>query len=210
VDASKSAPVGGAQAGDASPEKPIDPRRIALLMVGGMIVFTAIFAGLGYFFREPLISAAEYFVASLGGFGVAIGFFLPDAFTIPLPNDAFSALGLAGGIDFWEVVAWSSGGSVLGGLTGFTIGRRLARTRWLRKKLTSGQGAAMHALIERYGAAGLAVAACTPLPYSLATWAAGTSRLTYTQCLLISLPLRTGRVAAMLWLVQVGLNVGAN
>ncbi len=178
-------------------------------MVGGMILFTAVFAVLGYFFREPLMSAAEYFVASLGGLGVAIGFFLPDAFTVPLPNDAFSALGLAGGIGFWEVVAWSSAGSVAGGLTGFTIGRRLARTKWFRKKLTTGQGAAMHALIERYGAVGLGVAACTPLPYSLATWAAGTSKLTYLQCLLISVPLRTMRVTAMLWLVEFGLKVGA-
>ncbi|MEZ4427903.1 MAG: VTT domain-containing protein [Nannocystaceae bacterium] len=187
----------------------LSPTRILMTMILGMIAFTGAFAIIGYFLREPLMIAATLFVEYLQGPGVAIGFFLPDAFTVPLPNDAFSALGIAGGMDFWVVVLWSAIGSVSGGATGFTIGRSLSRTRWFQKKFRTGKGAAIQEVIERYGGLGLAIAACTPLPYSLATWAAGTTKMSFGQFLAISIPLRTARIAAMLWLVQVGLAASA-
>ena len=183
----------------------LSPRRIILTLILGMMAFTAFVAAIGYWLSEPLRAVAELFVEHLGATGVMLGFYFPDGFTIPLPPDAFSALGLAGGLGFWSVVFWSSFGSVMGGVTGFTIGRRLSKTRWFRRKIRKGNGAAVHDLIERYGAAGLAIAACTPLPYSLGTWAAGTTRMSYTQFFSISIPLRSVRVAFMLWLVELGL-----
>ena len=60
-------------------------------------------------------------------------------------------------------------------------------------------------LINRYGGVGLAIAALTPLPYSLASWAAGTSELRYWQFLLISAPFRAIRVTSVLWLFSLGL-----
>ncbi len=183
----------------------LSPRRIIFNLVVGMMAFTTIIAAIGYWLSEPLRAVAELFVEHLGATGVMLGFYFPDGFTIPLPPDAFSALGLAGGLGFWSVVFWSSFGSVLGGVTGFTIGRRLSKTRWFRRKIRQGNGAAVHDLIERYGALGLAIAACTPLPYSLGTWAAGTTRMSYIQFFVISIPLRSVRVAFMLWLVELGL-----
>ncbi|MCB9749879.1 MAG: VTT domain-containing protein [Myxococcales bacterium] len=188
----------------------ISPQRIILNLVLGMMAFTLIIAAIGFWLAEPLRAVAALFVAHLGATGVMLGFFFPDGFTIPLPPDAFSALGLAGGLGFWTVVLWSSVGSVLGGATGFTIGRRLSKTRWFRRKINKGNGAAVHELIERFGALGLAIAASTPLPYSIGTWAAGTTRMTYTQFFLISIPLRSVRVAFMLWLVELGLKAGGS
>lgn len=171
------------------------------LAVAGLMLAVAT---LGYFFREPLLEFAGLFVRALGGPGVALGFFLPDAFTVPIPNDAFSALGLAGGLGFATVSAWATLGSVLGGSAGFCIGRRLARAAWYRRVM-SRRGAEVQRLIDRYGGYGLALAAITPLPYSLASWAAGTSRLSYGHFLAISLPLRALRVVGVLWLLELGL-----
>jgi len=170
----------------------------------GIIVLTLIFATVGYFFREPVLAFASSFVQKLGGLGVAIGFFIPDAFTVPLPNDAFSVLGLAGGLGFVEVAIWSTAGSVAGGSTGFLIGRRLSKTAWYQRVMAK-RGLQVQDLINRYGGIGLALAALTPLPYSLASWAAGTSPLRYWHFLLISVPFRAIRVTSVLWLFSLGL-----
>ena len=37
-----------------------------------------------------------------------------DAFTLPLPNDAFTFFGRAAGMPFWECVFWGSLGSLVG------------------------------------------------------------------------------------------------
>ena len=184
--------------------RPVDPLRLMISLGAAIITLTLIFAAVGYFFREPLLAFAAGFVARLGGLGVAIGFYVPDAFTIPLPNDAFSALGLAGGLDFAVVAAWSTAGSVAGGSTGFLIGRRLSQTRWY-KRVMAERGVEVQRLLDRYGGVGLAIAALTPLPYSLASWAAGTSVLSYPRFLAISLPFRALRVTAVLWLISLGL-----
>ena len=188
---------------DASPS-PIRPLRLLISLGLGIIALTLLFATVGYFFREPLLGFATLFVGTLGGLGVAIGFYVPDAFTVPLPNDAFSALGLAGGLDFVSVAVWSTAGSLAGGSTGFLIGRKLSKTAWYRRVMAS-KGAQVQELIDRYGGIGLGIAALTPLPYSLASWAAGTSRLRYWQFLAISAPLRAIRVTSVLWLFSLGM-----
>ncbi|MEZ4450739.1 MAG: VTT domain-containing protein [Nannocystaceae bacterium] len=199
-------PGAGASVETAEPNAPpaLQPVKVLVslgLAVAGLMLLVAV---LGYFFREPLLKFADLFVKTFGGPGVAIGFLLPDAFTVPIPNDAFSALGLAGGLSFVEVCAWATLGSVLGGSIGFLIGRRLAQAEWYRRVMRR-RGAEVQHLIDRYGGVGLAIAAITPLPYSLASWAAGTSPLPYGRFLAISLPLRALRVVGALWLLRAGL-----
>jgi uncharacterized membrane protein YdjX (TVP38/TMEM64 family) len=50
----------------------------------------------------------------------------------------------------------------------------------------------------------VAVAAITPLPYSIFCWAAGAGKLPFRRFLLVSL-LRIVRVAGYLYLIQLGL-----
>lgn len=185
-----------------APASPLDIRRLALQVLGGA---AALVLGLGlvaYFFQEPLVRLSETFVRTLGGPGIAVGFFLPDAFTIPFPNDAFTAAGLLGGMSFPLVVAWGSLGSILGGHVGLLVGRRLSYTRWFRRFMaTHGQEA--YALSQRYGALALVLGALTPVPYSVTCWAAGALGMRLGVFSLISL-LRIPRIAVYLWLIQLG------
>lgn len=168
-----------------------------------MAALMAVVLAIGSWFREPLLCVSRAFVERGGGPGVAFGYFIPDAFTVPIPNDAFSAIGIAGGLGFWEVVAWATLGSVAGGCTGWLIGRLLRRTRRLTRFL-SGRGARLGPLIRRRGAWIVAVAAVTPLPYSVSAWVAGATQMPLPLFMAVSL-LRVVRVAASLYLIELGL-----
>lgn len=180
----------------------LDIKLLLKAMVAIVAVVMVVVGGVLYLFREPLQEFAAVFVDRFEGFGVAAGFFIPDAFTVPLPNDAFTVLGLMGGMPFWTVVMWGSIGSISGGSVGWLIGRRLSKTGWFQA-IMKGRGSEITALIDRYGTAALLTAALTPLPYSLACWATGAGGMSYRRFLLIS-TVRIFRVALYLWLIQAG------
>lgn len=187
-----------------APVPPIDMRGVLITAVLVMMGFTAVAVLLGWLFQEPLLAVGQWFVARFGGVGIAVGFFFPDAFTMPVPNDAFTAFGLWGGMPFGRVVAWGSLGSLLGGSTGWLIGRYLlSRSARLRAYIKRKGGDEMTAHLRRGGRWFLAVAAVSPVPYSVTCWAAGATKMPYLEFLAISL-LRVPRVAAFLWLIQQG------
>ncbi|MEZ4440444.1 MAG: VTT domain-containing protein [Polyangiaceae bacterium] len=181
----------------------MSPRRLILSTAMVLAVLMGAVVVVGYWFRAPLLRVSRLFVDALGGFGVALGFFLPDAFTLPLPNDVVAVLGLAGGLTFLEITLWATAGSLLGGSIGFLIGSRLRNTETVRRILHKNGGMAQR-ILDRYGIAAVAVAAITPLPYSIFCWAAGAGGLSYRSFLLVS-QLRWARVAGYLYLIQIGL-----
>ncbi|MFO7566672.1 MAG: VTT domain-containing protein [Enhygromyxa sp.] len=183
---------------------PVDLRRVLIGAVLGMMGFTLFAALLGWLFREPLLEVGRWFVDNFGGLGIAIGFFFPDAFTVPVPNDAFTAFGLWGGMGFGEVVIWGSIGSLLGGTTGWAIGRYLlTRSARLQDFIERRGGEEIRTQLVRGGRWFLAMAAIAPVPYSVTCWAAGATKMKYWEFLAISL-LRIPRVAGILWLIQQG------
>jgi membrane protein YqaA with SNARE-associated domain len=192
--------------GPANPPEPpaLDVRGVVVNAALGMVVFTAVAALLGWLFHDPLIEFGQWFVSRFGGVGVAVGFFIPDAFTVPLPNDAFTAFGLWGGMPFWEVVAWGSLGSIAGGSTGWALGRYFfSRSKGLQAFIKRRGGDEMIAQLRRGERWFLAIAAVTPIPYSITCWAAGIVNMRFRDFLLISL-LRIPRVGVFLWLLQKG------
>ena len=183
-------------------EPTLDIKVLLKAMVAIMLVVMTVIGGVLYLFREPLQSFAKTFVDKFEGFGIAAGFFIPDAFTVPLPNDTFTVLGLMGGMDFWTVVMWGSIGSITGGCVGWLIGRRLSTTSWF-KAIMSKRGAEITGLVQKYGTAALLTAALTPLPYSMACWATGAGGMSFAKFLAIS-SVRVVRVALYLWLIDAG------
>lgn len=191
---------------EAKPDEtpPLDLRGVLFGAVLVMMGFTAFAAALGWLFHEPLIELGRWFVARFGGPGIAIGFYFPDAFTMPVPNDAFTAFGLWGGMPFARVVAWGSLGSLAGGSTGWLIGRHLlSRSHKLQGYIKRRGGDEMTVHLRRGGRWFLALAAVSPIPYSVTCWAAGATKMPYVEFLIISL-LRIPRVAAFLWLIEQG------
>ncbi|MFT7583315.1 MAG: membrane protein YqaA with SNARE-associated domain [Myxococcota bacterium] len=189
-----------AAAGEADP---LDLKRIAIRMVLGTLLIVVAVGGVLFIFKDELVSVSGWFVDTLGGPGVALGFFLPDAFTVPLPNDAFTFLGyMSGQLSFWECVAWGSLGSLTGGSVGFFIGRGFQRTLWFQKLMAT-RGREITALVSRYGKTALLIAALTPIPYSVACWAVGAGGMRFRWFFIISLS-RILKVAFYLWLLVEG------
>ena len=175
---------------------------LALKLIGVLVILMGLLATLAYFAHDPLVALAERFVAVLGPAGIAIGFFLPDAFTLPIPNDAFSFFGLIGGVPFWTCCFWASLGTLTGGSTGFFLGRKLSDTDTFRR-LMARRGREVKLLVDRYGVVALLCAAITPIPYSIACWSAGACGIRFRTFLLVSLS-RIPRVIFYLWLMEQG------
>ena len=182
--------------------EPLDLRKLAIQTAIGLAAFLFVLLVIGIILHEPLVALGERFVESMGGVGVMLGFLIPDAFTVPLPGDAFSTVGLLGGMTFWEVVAWGSIGSIGGGVIGYGVGRALGHMDWFERFMER-RGAEVRDLVRRYGTVALAAAALTPLPYSLACWAAGALEMDFGRFCAVSM-LRAVRVAGYLYLIQLG------
>lgn len=181
----------------------MDVRKLVISTALALAAVTAVFAGIGVVIRDPLIEFSKGFVALLGGPGIALGYFVPDAFTVPIPNDAFGMIGLAAGVGFVPVLAWGSAGSIAGGCMGWVIGRSVGRTAWFRRFMKR-RARGIEPMIERHGVSALAVAALTPIPYSLACWAAGATQMGFGVFFAVSL-LRIVRVGVFLALIHLGL-----
>lgn len=199
VDASTVGPVTDTP----TPEPTLNLRALIIKFVIGVLLLMAVLGVVGYFFREPLLRWSQGYVNALGGMGVFIGFFAGDAFTLPIPHDAFSAFGLVGGMGFWEVVAWASLGCLVGASLGYLIGRGLSHTRWF-KRMMGRRGDEMHLLARRYGAVLLILGALTPLTYSVCVWAVSALGMRFRLFFAITL-LRIPRVALYLFLIQEGI-----
>lgn len=181
----------------------LNARKLGLQVIGVGLGFMLILVTVGATFWDKMHALSHEFVAYLGGPGILLGFFIPDAFSVPLPVDAFTAFGFLGGMGFWEVVAWASVGSLSGGFVGYHVGGWLRGFRWFQR-FYGKRAAEMDRLVERYGAVALAATALTPLPYSLGCWACGALKMRFSTFCLVSL-LRVPRVAGYLALIHFGL-----
>lgn len=190
------------QAGPTTPSE-LEPRRLLVGTLIAVVAVVAIMAALGLWFREPLLATGSWFVRTLGGPGIAVGFAIPDGLTVPIPNDAFLALGRAGRMATGAIIGWALLGSLCGGSLGWLIGRRLRRIPRF-DRFMAGRGAGVDRALRRHGLKVVAIAAISPLPYSLSAWAAGSAHVPYPSFLAVSL-LRVVRIVAVLYLIDLGL-----
>ncbi|MFT4974985.1 MAG: membrane protein YqaA with SNARE-associated domain [Myxococcota bacterium] len=158
---------------------------------------------LGQLFDDELKALGFHFVEQFGGLGVAVCCAGPDALPMPPPHEVCMAFARLGGMPFWEVVAWATGGSLTGGSIGYFIGRSLAKTSWFQR-IIGGRGRLAWESVQRNGPIALAIGALSPIPYSICCWASGAMNMRLGVFLAVSL-LRLPRLAFYLWLVQLGL-----
>jgi membrane protein YqaA with SNARE-associated domain len=144
----------------------INPKKLLFQTILALIALGAILTVISIYFKEPVEAWSKSFIAMTGLWGVALGFMLPDAFTLPIPPDTFLLAGYMGGLDFLPVAISASIGSIAGGTLGFLMIRQFSEKTWVQTKLGSKLEWGKK-FMSRYGSTALAVAALTPLPYSV-------------------------------------------
>jgi membrane protein YqaA with SNARE-associated domain len=141
----------------------LDYRSILWKSFQVLLALVLLSAAVGFTFRESILELGHGFVERWGGPGILLGFFLPDAFAVPIPHDLFLLLGVAGDMPRLEIVAWATTGSLLGGTTAWCLAQVVRAFPPLARRLEA-RSAAAQALIERHGVKALAIGALTPLP----------------------------------------------
>ena len=183
-----------------TPPPTLKSSKIALQTLAGVVLLIVGLGVASYFLKDWMEHVSQEFIALTGAWGVGLGFFIPDAFTLPIPPDTFLVAGLLGKLSFNTILFSASLGSILGGSLGFLMIRSLARIprieAWLDQKVSKGK-----AFMNQYGLWALAIGALTPLPYSMMCWACGIVRVRFLPFFLVSL-LRIPRVALYIFLIE--------
>lgn len=157
---------------DTPADEPIAPRTLLWRAAVGLLTLFAGVAALGFLLREPLEWLAAWFVGNLGLPGVVLAVTIVD--TLPLTHEPVLLLAWSGGIPFWHIWAAASAGSVAAGVIGWFLGRALGGRPTVQRFFERYR---LSSFLDRYGAWAVAVAALTPFPYAVATWAAGAARV---------------------------------
>ena len=187
-----------------STSPPLKSSKLALQTFLALAGLLALLGVSSYFLKPWMESVSQEFIALTGVWGVGLGFFFPDAFTLPIPPDTFLVAGILGNLSFYEILVAASLGSILGGTLGFLMIRSVTKIprieQWIDQKVSRGK-----LFMEEYGLWALAIGALTPLPYSVMCWACGIVRVRLVPFLLVSL-LRIPRVAVYIFLIEQTLN----
>ena len=127
---------------------------------------------------EGLVDSAIEWANGLGYLGLAILTFTEAALQ-PIPPDPLvwsMILEANNGFVVATVVLIATLSSVLGALAGYGIG--MYGGGWFLEKFVSESTIArLNVLVERYGSAGIFIAAVSPIPYKALAWIAGAGRM---------------------------------
>ena len=127
---------------------------------------------------EGLVDSAIEWADGLGYLGLAI-LTSTEAALQPIPPDPLvwnMILEADSGIVIATVVLIATLSSVLGALAGYAIG--MYGGGWLLERFVSQSTTArLNVLVDRYGSAGIFIAAVSPIPYKALAWIAGAGRM---------------------------------
>ena len=127
---------------------------------------------------EGLVDSAIEWADGLGYLGLAI-LTSTEAALQPIPPDPLvwnMILEADNGLVVATVVLIATLSSVLGALAGYAIG--MYGGGWLLERFVSQSTTArLNVLVDRYGSAGIFIAAVSPIPYKALAWIAGAGRM---------------------------------
>lgn len=206
--ADRSPLAGSGESPDARVNKTGDARVLARQMAIGLLMMFVVAALSGLLLREPLVQIGGWCVTRFGITGLFVATWVTDTSPLPLTNEPLMFLALGGGMGRWTIFAVVSAASVLGGASGYWFGRTLHRFTRVREHMTRWSPDVV-AWLEKNGAWGVAVAALTPIPYSLSTWTAGIIGTRFSLVMLAAL-VRIPKTAFFLLLLIAGWELGTD
>jgi membrane protein YqaA with SNARE-associated domain len=184
------------------PPQPLSLRTLLIqtATITALLVIAVVLAGI--FLKEPLTIAANWVVHTFGLPGIALGIFISDTFTFPIPPDTYIFLAVASQLRELDVLLTVCLVSVFAGNVAYFLGPLLARIPLIRNKIEQFRPQGQD-LFLRYGVWTVAIGALTPLPYSLVCWFAGLYKMPYKRFFLATL-FRIPRMIGYYYLFKLG------
>jgi membrane protein YqaA with SNARE-associated domain len=196
-----------ASSSDPAARAPSAERRSTRLLVLRVLLGLAVLFGgvvvLVHTFREQLEGVGRAFVSHFGLAGMAFGTFIADGFHFPVAPQFYMLLGIAAGNSHVITFSAVALGSLLGGLAGYFVARRLGRFPRLERWLVRSSAKFRHHLEGRNAYRGALIATVTPLPFSVLCYSAGLYRFSVRAFFLILL-LRIPKLMVFYYLVWLG------
>lgn len=179
---------------------------LGLKLVLGAAALVGVVSILGHYFRSELETLGTMFVEHFGYLGIALGTYIADGLHCPVPPQFYMLASITSGwSELWTIVVVCIG-SLLGGITAYSIARRAADMALLKRILARTQKK-VDWLFERYGYWAVAIGSLTPIPYSFLCYVAGGYRMPPRIFLTLSL-FRIPKVILYFYLVKLGWTSG--
>lgn len=192
-----------AQLADARPNSRVNSRQIARFVVGLFALLAGV-ALLAHVLRPQLEGIGREFVDRFGYVGMALGTLLADGFQFPVPPQFYMLMAVATQSPALWVIASVSAGSLLGGLCGFYLSRKLRHVPWLERRVASHP--ALHRIREALGTKSLIALSVSPVAFSWLIYFCGFSRYPWRFAWLL-IALRLPKVILYYWLVRAGWSI---
>lgn len=189
-----------AGAAGTTPPQPLDTK--ALVRRSLILLAVAVVLTLGLLpFSGPIARLGRLLSDAVGLPGVFLYVYLVDTLIVPATLDVLWPL--LAHLDAVPVLSVACLASIMGGFTGYLIGRQLNHLKFvarLSETVTGRYGA----LVKVWGVWAVVLAGITPVPYSTVSWAAGALRLHPGLYLLSSLS-RIPRIVVPFLLIRAGM-----
>jgi membrane protein YqaA with SNARE-associated domain len=191
------------------PSEPLVPRWrwLAILRWAlGLAVFLALVVLVVRALRPQLEAVGHAFVDRFGFAGMALGTSIADGFHFPLPAQFYMLLAVAARSSTLATLSWICAGSIIGGICGYVVARRLARfprfARWLERVGRRLQGQ----LDGRNAYRSAVLLSLSPLAFSAQCYLCGFYRLA-PKAFLVLLLIRIPKLFLFYQLVRFGWSV---
>jgi uncharacterized membrane protein YdjX (TVP38/TMEM64 family) len=158
----------------------------------------------GRLLHTELEIVGHWFAATFGLWGIALGVFLADAVHFPIPAQFYMLLSITGGYSDVIGVLTIYAGSLLGGVTGYNIGRRLTRIERLRARIERSGGWIAVYVNSPHVYRGVTLVSLSPFAYSVLCMACGLYHLR-PRAFLIVLALRLPKIIVYYTLIRLSL-----
>lgn len=160
-------------------------RKLLWQSVGAMVLLFGIVAILAIFLREPITMVAHRIVESLGLVGIFFGVLAADGLMFPIPPTTYLFIAVAANVPIIPVLIVCAVASFLGGALAYLLGPTLQRVPFINRRIEAFRPRG-EALFKRWGGWTIAIAAVTPLPFSLVCWFAGIYRMPFARFISVS------------------------
>ncbi|MFU8803738.1 MAG: YqaA family protein [Bradymonadaceae bacterium] len=160
-------------------------RKLFFQSLGIMVLLLGLVVLVAFFLREPVSSVAATIINTLGVPGIFLGVLAADALTFPIPPTTYLFVAVAANAPILPVLIACASASLFGGALAYVLGPYLQKVPFMRRRIEAFRPRG-EALFKRWGGWTIAIAAVTPLPFSVICWFAGIYRMPFKRFLSVS------------------------